>query len=74
MSDLLTPEDVERIKEVWWPNIQKLCRDYLTLWNMYNNLWEAVRDFAAAPKKSNPTGDKDVVKFIDELLNWPSHD
>ncbi len=32
-SDLLTREDVERIKEVWWPNIQKLCQDYLTLWD-----------------------------------------
>ena len=33
VTDLLKPDEVRRIKEVWWPNFQKLCRDYLTLWD-----------------------------------------
>ncbi|KKL99410.1 hypothetical protein LCGC14_1814760, partial [marine sediment metagenome] len=37
MTKLLTREDVERIKKTWWPNIQKLCRDYLTLWDELAN-------------------------------------
>lgn len=36
-TDLLTPEEIRRIKKVWWPSIQKLCRDYLTLWGELQN-------------------------------------
>ena len=54
MTDLLTPADVERIKEVWWPNIQKLCRNYLTLWDRNEELeatMEKVAKLARQVKK-----------------------
>ena len=59
MTDLLTPEDVERIKKVWWPNAQKLCRDYLTLWDELKNeksisdrLMERVAELEKALKRA----------------------
>ena len=41
-DSLLTPEDIQRIKKVWWPNIQKLCDDYLALWDRVKQLEQEI--------------------------------
>ena len=46
MTDLLTREDVEIITQVWWPNIQKLCQDYLTRWDRNKELEVLLRGYA----------------------------